>query len=158
MRTIEDLGDLAGKRVLVRVDFNVPLKNGTITDDTRIRAALPTLEALRGKGAKLILAAHLGRPKDREPEFSLKPVAERTGELLGIDIPVAEDLESVPDGDVVMLENVRYFPGETKDDEGLATQYAELADVYVNDAFGAAHRARAAPPAWEALHEFSCRR
>lgn len=143
MRTLEDLGDLAGKRVFVRVDFNVPLKDGVITDDTRIRAALPTLEALRERGAKLVLAAHLGRPKAREPEFSLRPVAKRAGELLGIDIPLAEDTGSVPDGDVVMLENVRYFAGETKDDEGLATQYAKLADVYVDDAFGAAHRAHA---------------
>ena len=143
MRTIGDLGDLAGKRVLVRVDFNVPLDGTRITDDTRIRAALPTLEALRQRGAELVLLAHLGRPKDREPEFSLKPVAERTAELLGVDIPVAEELDSVPDGDVVMLENVRYFAGETKDDEGLAKQYAELGDAYVDDAFGAAHRAHA---------------
>jgi phosphoglycerate kinase len=143
VRTIGDLGDLAGKRVLVRVDFNVPLNAGTITDDTRIRAALPTLEALRERGAKLLLLAHLGRPKDREPEFSLKPVAQRTGELLGIDVPVAEDLDNVPDGDVVMLENVRYFAGETKDDPGLAQQYADHGDAYVNDAFGAAHRAHA---------------
>jgi phosphoglycerate kinase len=143
VRTLEDLGDLAGKRVFVRVDFNVPLNGGAITDDTRIRAALPTLEALRGRGAKLLLAAHLGRPKAREPEFSLGPVAKRTGELLGIDIPVAEDLDSVPDGDVVMLENVRYFPGETEDDPALARRYASLADAYVDDAFGAAHRAHA---------------
>jgi phosphoglycerate kinase len=143
VRTLEDLGDLAGKRVLVRVDFNVPVRDGRITDDTRIRAALPTLEALRERGAKLVLLAHLGRPKDREPEFSLKPVAQRTSELLGVDVPVAEDVDHVPDGDVVMLENVRYFPGETKDDEGLATQYARLGDAYVNDAFGAAHRAHA---------------
>jgi phosphoglycerate kinase len=143
VRTIADLGDLAGKRVLVRVDFNVPLKDGSITDDTRIRAALPTLEALRERGARLVLLAHLGRPKDREPEFSLKPVAQRLGELLSTDVPVAEDLDGVPDGDVVMVENVRYFAGETKDDEGLATQYAKLGDVYVNDAFGAAHRAHA---------------
>jgi phosphoglycerate kinase len=143
VRTIGDLGDLAGKRVLVRVDFNVPLSGETITDDTRIRAALPTLEALRQRGAKLVLLAHLGRPKDREPEFSLQPVATRLGELLSVDVPVADDVDSVPDGDVVMLENVRYFPGETKDDEGLATRYAKLGDVYVDDAFGAAHRAHA---------------
>lgn len=143
MRTLEDLGDLAGKRVLVRVDFNVPVRDGTITDDTRIRAALPTLKALRGRGARLVLLAHLGRPKDREPEFSLKPVAERTSELLGVPVQLAPDPGNVPDGDVVMLENVRYFPGETKDDEGLAAQYAKLGDVFVNDAFGAAHRAHA---------------
>jgi phosphoglycerate kinase len=143
VRTIEDLGDLAGKRVLVRVDFNVPLKNGTITDDTRIRAALPTLEALRGKGATLTLLAHLGRPKDREPEFSLKPVAQRLGELLGTDVQLFDEPEDAPDADVRMLENVRYFAGETKDDEDLAKRYATLGDVYVDDAFGAAHRAHA---------------
>ena len=144
MRTLDDLGDLHGKRVLVRVDFNVPLDDdGGITDDTRIRAALPTLEALRERGARLLLAAHLGRPKDREPEFSLKPVAQRTSELLGVDVPLATSLDDVPDGDVVMLENVRYEPGETKDDPQLAQRYADLADAYVNDAFGAAHRAHA---------------
>jgi phosphoglycerate kinase len=146
VRTIEDLGDLAGKRVLVRVDFNVPLdRSGTITDDTRIRAALPTLEALRGKGAKLTLLAHLGRPKDREPEFSLRPVAARLGELLDTDVQLFDEPEAdrLPDADVAMLENVRYFAGETKDDEGLATRYAQLGDVFVNDAFGAAHRAHA---------------
>jgi phosphoglycerate kinase len=143
VRTLGDLGDLNGKRVFVRVDFNVPLNDGRITDDTRIRAALPTLEALRGKGAKLVLAAHLGRPKDREPEFSLRPVAQRTSELLGTDVPLAEDLGAVPEGDVVMLENVRFNAGETKDDPELAQRYAALADVYVDDAFGAAHRAHA---------------
>ena len=143
MRTLDDLGDLHGKRVLVRVDFNVPLDGEAITDDTRIRAALPTLEALRERGARLLLAAHLGRPKDREPEFSLAPVAQRTSELLGVDVPLATSLDDVPDGDVVMLENVRYEPGETKDDPALAQRYADLADAYVNDAFGAAHRAHA---------------
>jgi phosphoglycerate kinase len=143
MRTLEDL-DVAGKRVLVRVDFNVPLEDGEITDDTRIRAALPTLESLRERGAaKLVLAAHLGRPKDREPELSLQPVAQRLAELLGTDVQLADDLAAVPDGDVVMLENVRYEPGETKNDPELAGRYAALADVYVNDAFGAAHRAHA---------------
>jgi phosphoglycerate kinase len=143
VRTLEDLGDLSGKRVLVRVDFNVPLQDGQITDDTRIRAALPTLQALRDRGARLLLAAHLGRPKDREPELSLAPVARRAGELLGVDVPLAQDLDHVPDGDAVMLENVRYEPTETKDDPALAQRYAELADAYVNDAFGAAHRAHA---------------
>ena len=144
MRTLADLGDVEGKRVFVRVDFNVPLDgNQTITDDSRIRAALPTLEALRERGARLVLAAHLGRPKDREPEFSLRPVAERTGDLLGVDVPLAEQLDAVPDGDVVMLENVRFNPGETKDDPELAQRYAALADAFVDDAFGAAHRAHA---------------
>ncbi|HEY6695984.1 MAG TPA: phosphoglycerate kinase [Solirubrobacteraceae bacterium] len=147
MRTLEDL-DVEGKRVLVRVDFNVPLDEAhNITDDARIRAALPTLNELREKGARLLLAAHLGRPKDREPAFSLRPAAERLSELLGVDVVLADDLDSVPDGDVVMLENVRYEPGETKNDPELAKRYAALADVYVNDAFGAAHRAHASTEA-----------
>jgi phosphoglycerate kinase len=144
VRTLDDLGDVDGKRVFVRVDFNVPLDEaGTITDDTRIQAALPTLNALRERGARLVLAAHLGRPKDREPEFSLAPVAKLAGELLGVEIPLADQLDAVPDADVVMLENVRFNPGETKDDPELAKRYASLADAYVNDAFGAAHRAHA---------------
>ena len=142
MRTLDEL-DVEGRRVLVRVDFNVPLEDGRITDDARIRAALPTIEALRERGARLLLAAHLGRPKDREPELSLRPTAERLGELLGAEVVLAEDLDHVPDGDLVMLENVRFEPGETKNDPELAKRYAALADVYVNDAFGAAHRAHA---------------
>jgi phosphoglycerate kinase len=142
VRALEDL-DVEGKRVFVRVDFNVPLDGSRITDDTRIRAALPTIEALRTRGARLLLAAHLGRPKDREPELSLKPVAARLGELLGADVALAPSLDDVPDGDLVMLENVRYEPGETKNDPELARRYAALADAYVNDAFGAAHRAHA---------------
>jgi phosphoglycerate kinase len=143
VRTLDDL-DVEGKRVFLRVDFNVPLEHGRITDDARIRAALPTIEALREKGAKLLLAAHLGRPKDREPELSLKPTADRLSELLdGAEVKLAADLDHVPDGDIVMLENVRYEPGETKNDPELAKRYAALADVYVNDAFGAAHRAHA---------------
>src|SRR3954451_16618335 len=148
MRTLDDL-DVEGKRVLVRVDFNVPLdQRQDITDDARIRAALPTLEELREKGAaRLLLLAHLGRPKDREPEFSLRPAAERLSELLGAEVVLAASLEDVPDGDVVMVENVRYEPGETKNDAELAQRYAALADVYVNDAFGAAHRAHASTEA-----------
>jgi phosphoglycerate kinase len=143
VRTLDDL-DVDGKRVFVRADFNVPLQDGRITDDTRIRAALPTIEELREKGAaRLVLASHLGRPKDREPELSLRPVAERLSELLGTPVPLAENLESVPDGDIALLENVRFEPGETKNDEGLARRYAQLADAYVNDAFGSAHRAHA---------------
>jgi phosphoglycerate kinase len=143
VRTLDDL-DVEGKRVFLRVDFNVPLEDGRITDDARIRAALPTIEALRERGAKLLIAAHLGRPKDREPELSLKPTAERLSELLGgAEVKLAPDLDDVPDGDLVMLENVRYEPGETKNDPELAKRYAALADVYVNDAFGAAHRAHA---------------
>src|SRR5918997_7022453 len=147
VRTLDDL-DVEGKRVLVRVDFNVPLdEDRRITDDARIRAALPTLEELRGKGARLLLAAHLGRPKEREPEFSLKPAAERLSELLGTEVTLAPSLDDVPDGHVVMLENVRYEKGETKNDPELAQRYADLADVYVNDAFGAAHRAHASTEA-----------
>ena len=143
MRTIDDLGSVDGKRVLVRVDFNVPLEDGRITDDTRIRAALPTLERLRDGGARLLLVSHLGRPKDREPELSLRPVAERLSRMLDVEVELAPDLDHVPDGDVVMLENIRYEPGETKNDPELAKRLAALADVYVNDAFGSAHRAHA---------------
>jgi phosphoglycerate kinase len=131
------------------VDFNVPLDDDRhITDDARIRGALPTLEELRAQGAaQLVLLAHLGRPKDREPEFSLKPAAERLSELLGTEVALAPALDDVPEGDVVMIENVRYEPGETKNDPELAKRYAALADVYVNDAFGAAHRAHASTEA-----------
>jgi phosphoglycerate kinase len=147
VRTLDGL-DVDGKRVLVRVDFNVPLdEDRNITDDARIRAALPTLKELRDKGARLLLAAHLGRPKGREPEFSLRPVADRLSDLLGTDVELAEGLDTVPDGDVVMLENVRYEPGETENDQELARRYAALADAYVNDAFGAAHRAHASTEA-----------
>ncbi|MEA2340439.1 MAG: phosphoglycerate kinase [Solirubrobacteraceae bacterium] len=145
MRTLGEL-DVQGKRVVVRVDFNVPLEGGTITDDARIRAALPTLAALRERGAaRLVLLAHLGRPKAREPETSLAPVAARLGELLGFEVPLAgePDPAALPDAEVVMVENVRWFPGETNDDPELARRYASLGDVYVDDAFGAAHRAHA---------------
>jgi phosphoglycerate kinase len=146
MRTLDDL-DVSGKAVVVRVDFNVPLgDDGAITDDARIRAALPTLRELRERGAaRLVLLAHLGRPRDREPETSLAPVAARLGELLGTDVALAPepDPAALPDGDVVMVENVRWFPGETKDDPDLARRYAALGEAFVNDAFGAAHRAHA---------------
>ena len=143
MRTLDDL-DVDGRRVLVRVDFNVPLgPGGTIADETRIRAALPTIEELRGSGARLLLCSHLGRPKDRDPALSLRPVAARLSELLETDVAFAEDLDTLPDADVVMLENVRFEPGETKNDPELARRYATLADAYVNDAFGSAHRAHA---------------
>ncbi len=144
MRTLDDL-DVEGKRVLVRVDFNVPQdEDRRITDDARIRAALPTLKELREKGAStLVLLAHLGRPKGVDEKFSLKPAAERLGELLGVEVTLAPDLDDVPEGDVVMVENVRFLEGETKNDTALAERYAKLADVYVNDAFGAAHRAHA---------------
>jgi phosphoglycerate kinase len=143
VRTLDDL-EVAGRRVLVRVDFNVPLDgDGRITDDARIAAALPTLNELRGKGARLLVAAHLGRPKGVDPKLSLAPVAERLAELLGEPVALAPSLDDVPDGDVVMLENVRFEAGETKNDPELARRYAALADAYVNDAFGAAHRAHA---------------
>jgi phosphoglycerate kinase len=144
VRTLDDL-DVEGKRVLVRVDFNVPLdEDRTITDDARIQGALPTLKELREKGASgLVLLAHLGRPKGRDEKFSLKPVADRLGELLGVEVTLAPDLDDVPEGEVVMVENVRFFAGETKNDPELAKRYAALADIYVNDAFGAAHRAHA---------------
>jgi phosphoglycerate kinase len=143
VRTLDDLGDVDGLRGLVRVDFNVPLEDGKVTDDARIRGALPTIEELREKGAKLLLVSHLGRPKDREPEFSLQPVADHLAEILGSEVQLAPDLDSVPDGDVVLLENIRYEKGETKNDAELSKRLGALADFYVNDAFGAAHRAHA---------------
>src|SRR3954447_1078201 len=142
MRTLEDV-DVAGKPVVVRVDFNVPLSDGQITDDTRIRAALPTLRELRDRGAaRLVLLAHLGRPEGRDAALSLAPVARRLGELLGTPVALADQPDPpLPDAPVVMVENVRFFDGETKDDEALARRYAALGEVFVDDAFGAAHRA-----------------
>ncbi len=155
--TIDDL-DLKGKRVLVRVDFNVPLKeneqgNLIVADDTRIREALPTIRALMQAGAKVILMSHLGRPKGQpDPKYSLAPVARRLEELLGVRVRfvsnivgelVRQAIHSMPEGGVLLLENTRFHPGETKNDPELARQLAELADVYVNDAFGSAHRAHA---------------
>jgi phosphoglycerate kinase len=143
MRELDDLGEVSGQRVFVRVDFNVPLEDGRITDDTRIRAALPTLRALRERGARLVLASHLGRPKGPDPKLSLEPVRARLEELLGEPVAFAPSLDDVPEADVVLLENVRFDPGETKDDQALAERYRALADAYVDDAFGAAHRAHA---------------
>ena len=142
MRTLEEL-DVEGKRVLVRVDFNVPLgEDGSITDDARIQAALPTLRELREKGARLVLLSHLGRPKGDDPSLSLRPVAERLQELLGEPVAFGD-----AEGDVVLRENVRFDPRETQNDPELAREYAALADVYVNDAFGSAHRAHASTEA-----------
>jgi phosphoglycerate kinase len=152
VRTLDDLGAVDGDRVLVRVDFNVPLEEGRITDDSRIRAALPTLTELRDGGARLVVASHLGRPKDREPALSLRPAADRLAELTDAVVTLAPgvvgpDVESLVanlhPGDVLMLENVRYEPGETRNDPQLAGALARLADAYVDDAFGAAHRAHA---------------
>ena len=152
MKTLRDLGNLDGKRVLVRVDFNVPLDNGAVADDLRIRAALPTIEELRRRGARIVLVSHLGRPKDREPSLSLAPVGARLGELLGAPVSVApgvvgdevsDAVNALGEGDVLLLENVRYEPGETKNDPDFARSLASFADVYVDDAFGAAHRAHA---------------
>ncbi len=157
MRTIESLGDVSGKRVLVRSDFNVPLKDGVITDDGRIRAALPTLELLTSSGAKVIILAHLGRPKGEvKAEFSLAPVAKRLGELASAPVHFATDtigtsahetVAALPDGEIALLENVRFDPRETsKDDaerETLAREYAELGDVFVSDGFGVVHRKQA---------------
>ncbi|HUR84329.1 MAG TPA: phosphoglycerate kinase [Solirubrobacteraceae bacterium] len=143
MRTLDDLGDIEGKRVLVRVDFNVPVDEGKVRDDMRMQRALPTLELLRERGAKLLLVSHFGRPKNHEPEFSLRPIAEHAEKLLNTEVGFAEDIDDVPDGDVVMLENIRFQPGETKNDDALAQKLAGLADYYVNDAFGTSHRAHA---------------
>lgn len=152
MRQLSDLGELRDKRVLVRVDFNVPLDGGAVADDTRIRAALPTIEELRKRGAALVLVSHLGRPKDREADLSLAPVAERLGQLLHDDVELAPEpvgaqvtklAGALRSGQVLLLENIRFEPGETKNDRALAEQLADLADVYVDDAFGAAHRAHA---------------
>lgn len=148
MKTLKDLGDLKGKRVLVRADFNVPLDGTTITDDGRIKAALPTIKALREQGAKVILMAHLGRPKGKVvPELSLAPVAARLGELLGITVPLAADtygedaqakVAAMNDGDVVLLQNVRFNPEETSKDPEERAAYAKkiaaLGEVFVSDA------------------------
>lgn len=156
MKTLKDLGDLKGKRVLVRADFNVPLDGTTITDDGRIKAALPTIEELRKDGAKVILMAHLGRPKGKVvPELSLAPVAKRLSELLGCDVVLASDtygpdaqakVAAMNDGNVVLLENVRFNPEETSKDEAERAEYAKkiaaLGDVFVSDGFGVVHRAQ----------------
>ncbi len=151
-KSVEDL-DVKGKRVLVRCDFNVPLKDGEITNDKRIVAALPTIKYLMEQGAKVILCSHLGRPKgEYKPEFSLAPVAKRLSEYLGVDVPLAEDENVVgdnakkmaadlQDGQVMLLENVRYRAEETKNEENFSKELASLAVLFVNDAFGTAHRA-----------------
>ena len=140
---------LQGQRVLIREDLNVPIKNASVSSDARLRAALPTIQAAADAGAKVMLMSHLGRPTEGEPaeEFSLAPVAAHLGQLLGRPVTLVKDyLEGGPelsDGDVVLLENVRFNTGEKKDDEALAKQYAALCDIFVMDAFGTAHRAQA---------------
>src|SRR6266478_1994896 len=151
--TIIDL-DLRGKRVFIRVDFNVPLKDGVVTDDTRIRESLPTLRLAMQKGGRLVLASHLGRPKGGpDAKFSLLPVAEKPGQLLGQPVRFSSDCvgpvpesksKSLADGDILLLENVRFHPGEEKNDEAFSKQLAALCDgLFVCDAFGSAHRAHA---------------
>ena len=151
-KSVDDI-NVKGKKVLARCDFNVPLKDGEITNDKRIVAALPTIKYLMEHGAKVILCSHLGRPKgEYKPEFSLAPVAKRLSEYLGVEVKLAEDAEVVgpnakamaaelKDGEVMLLENVRYRAEETKNEENFSKELASLADIFVNDAFGTAHRA-----------------
>ena len=157
MKTVSQLGDLRGKRVVIRCDFNVPLNGTIITDDGRIRAALPTLRALLGAGARVTALAHLGRPKGRiDPAFSLAPVAARLGELLGQDVKFAADTVgpsaqatsvSLADGEIALVENVRFEPGETSKDDAergaLAAEYARFGEIFVSDGFGVVHRKQA---------------
>ena len=155
--TLDDL-EVAGKRVLLRADLNVPLEHGaigapgTVADDARIRAALTTIEELRDSGARIVLVSHLGRPVDRDPQLSMRPVADRVAELTGARVTLAPGVvgeqvhsltEELAAGEILMLENVRYERGETQNDPDLVSALAELADLYVNDAFGTAHRAHA---------------
>jgi phosphoglycerate kinase len=151
-KSVQDI-EVKGKRVLVRCDFNVPLKDGVITNDKRIVAAMPTIEYLMKQGARVILCSHLGRPKgEPDPAFSLAPVAKRLTELAGKPVAIAADVvgadakakaAALADGDVMLLENVRFEKGETKNDPALSKEFASLADIFVNDAFGSAHRAHA---------------
>lgn len=151
-RTIRDFDSLKGKRVLMRVDFNVPLQDGVIGDDTRIRAVLPTIQFALDQGASVVLMSHLGRPKGKDPSQSLRPVAQRLGELLGRPVRFAEDCvgpeveaqaRALQPGEVLLLENLRFHKEEEKNDPEFAKQLAALGDLYVNDAFGSAHRAHA---------------
>ena len=157
MKSVSDLGDLSGKRVLIRCDLNVPLDGQTITDDGRIRASLPTLNELRDRGSKIIVLAHLGRPKGQvNPKYSLAPAAKRLSELLDTDVRLAKDVvgesaqsivDELTDGDVAMLENVRYEPAEESKDDAergaLADRYAAFGDAFVSDGFGVVHRKQA---------------
>ncbi|MFW5683815.1 MAG: phosphoglycerate kinase, partial [Spirochaetota bacterium] len=152
LKTVRDF-DLSGKRVLVRVDYNVPLKGGAVADATRIQASLPTLKYILDHGASLVLMSHLGRPKgERNPEMSLKPVAGKLADMIGRPVQFADDCvgsdviaqaKKLESGQILMLENLRFHAEETKNDDAFAKQLAGLADLYVNDAFGSAHRAHA---------------
>ena len=151
-KTVEDI-DVAGKRVLVRCDFNVPLKDGVITDENRIVGALPTIKYLKDHGAKVILCSHMGRPKGEfNMKYSLAPVAARLSEKLGVEVPLASDVigpdakakaAALKDGDIMLIENVRFHKEEEKNDPAFAKELASMADIFVNDAFGTAHRAHA---------------
>jgi 3-phosphoglycerate kinase len=158
-RSLESLdkGSLEGRRALVRVDFNTPIKDGAVSDDTRIRAALPTIKYLRDRGARVVLLSHLGRPKNGpDPKFSLQPVVRSLEKLLGAPVTFLPDPTSaeavtttkrLPRGGVAVAENTRFFPGEEKNDRALAERFAALGDFYVDDAFGSAHRAHSSTEA-----------
>src|SRR4051812_38575706 len=151
-KTLRDLEVAEGQTVLVRADLNVPLENGEVADDTRIRAALPAIEELRSRGAKVVVASHLGRPKGHDPAYSLEPVSKRLGELLAAPVRQAPEVvgpevrrgvSRLRDGDVLVLENTRWEYGETRNDPKLGELLADLGDAFVLDAFGSAHRAHA---------------
>lgn len=147
-KRISDLGDLTGKIAVVRVDLNVPMADGVVTDDTRLQAVKPTVDAIARQGGRSVLLAHFGRPKGQVvPEMSLKPVVPALASVLGRSVGFAELGDDLPTDDVVVMENTRFFPGEEKNDPELATRFAALGDVYVNDAFSAAHRAHASTEA-----------
>ncbi|WP_417464677.1 phosphoglycerate kinase [Kordiimonas sp.] len=147
-KRISDLGDLTGKIAVVRVDLNVPMADGVVTDDTRLQAVKPTVDAVASAGGRSVLLAHFGRPKGQEvPEMSLKPVVPALAKVLGRKVGFAELCGALPDDDVVVIENTRFHEGEEKNDPGLAARFAALGDVYINDAFSAAHRAHASTEA-----------
>jgi phosphoglycerate kinase len=161
IRSVRDL-EVAGRRVFVRVDFNVPLEGKVVTDDTRVRAAIPTLRLLLEKGARVVIASHLGRPKGGpDPKYSMEPAAHKLAELMGVDVVLADDcigdgpkkvVADLRDGQIACLENLRFHPEEEKNDEAFARELAKLSDAYVNDAFGAAHRAHASVAGLAKLH------